>query len=103
MTRIEEAWKVSLEEKNKISDNLEEGASLTTVRGDEYMEKGMKNVPCMKRMVWHRTMCELLNHVGEIITEGRIVAYDPRELVLDDNLGETKVGVTILNYPKDIS
>jgi hypothetical protein len=44
-----------------------------------------------------------VNHVGEMIAEGRIVACDLRELVLDDNLGETNVRVTILNCPNDRS
>jgi hypothetical protein len=44
-----------------------------------------------------------VNHVEEIIVEGRIVACDPKELVLDDNLGETKLWVTILSCPKDTS
>jgi len=57
----------------------------------------------MKRMKWRGKKCELVNHVGKIIVEGRIVAYDPREPVLDDDLREIIVGVTILNYPKDRS
>jgi hypothetical protein len=42
-----------------------------------------------------------VNHVGEIIVEKRIVIYDPRELVLDDNFGEIDVGVIIFSWPKD--
>jgi hypothetical protein len=34
-----------------------------------------------------------MNHVGDIIVEGRIVACDPKELALDDNFGETKVDI----------
>ncbi len=64
-------------------------------------QEGMKNVPRMKRMKWWGRKCELVNNVGKIVVEGRIVAYDPRELVLDDDLGEIDIGVTILNYPKD--
>jgi len=45
----------------------------------------------------------LINHVVNIIVGRKIVAYDPRELVLDDDLGETEVGVRILNCPKDTS
>ncbi len=63
----------------------------------------MKNVPCMKRMEWCGRKCELVNHVGEITAKGRIVACDPRKPILDDNLGETEVGVTILSCPKDTS
>ncbi len=42
-----------------------------------------------------------MNHVGKIIVEGRIVTHDPREPILDEDFGEIKVGVPILNYPKD--
>ncbi len=100
---IEEAQEASLEENIIISYGLEEGAPSTTTRGDEEMEEGMKNVPCMKRMEWCGRKCELVNHVGKIIVEGRIVAYDPKELILDDDLGETEVGVKILSCPKDTS
>ncbi len=64
-------------------------------------QEGMKNVLCMKRMEWWGRKCELVNHVGETIVEGRIVACDPREPILDDDLGEIDIGVTILKYPKD--
>jgi len=67
------------------------------------MEEGMKNVPCMKKIEWHGKKCELMNHVGNIIVGRRTVAYDPRELVLDDDLGEIEVGVRILSCPKDTS
>jgi len=100
---MEEAREASLEENTRIYDGLEEGAPSPIARGDEDMEQGMKNVPCMKIMEWCGRKCELVNHVGKIIAEGRIVSYDPKELILDDNLGETEVGVTILNYPKDTS
>jgi len=65
------------------------------------MEKGMKNVLCMKRMEWRGRKCELVNHVEEIIAEGRIVSHDPKEPILDEDFGEIKVGVPISNYPKD--
>jgi len=54
-----------------------------------------------ERIEWCGKKCELMNLVGNIIVEGRFVTCDPRELVLDYNLGETKVGVKILSYPKD--
>jgi len=44
-----------------------------------------------------------LNVVGEMITKEMIMACDLKELVLDKNLGETNVGVSILNYPNDRS
>jgi hypothetical protein len=46
----------------------------------------------------------VVNDVGEmIIVEGKIVTCDLKELVLNDDLGETNVGVTILSYPNDTS
>jgi len=100
---MEEDWDVSLKENSRISNSSKEGAPSTTIRGDEEMEERMKKIPCMEKMEWCRKKCELVNHVGDIIVEGRIVTCDPRELVLDDDLGETKVGVTILSFPKDTS
>ncbi len=44
-----------------------------------------------------------MDYVGVMITKGWINACDLRELVLDENLGETIVRVTILNYPCDIA
>ncbi len=102
LTPMEEAQEASIKN-TRISNGLEKGVLSTTTRGDEEMEEVMKNVLCMKRMEWHGRKCESVNHVGEIIAKGRIVAYDPREPILDNNLGETKVGVTILNCPKDKS
>jgi len=100
---MEEDQEASSEENTRISNTSKEGAPSTTIRGDEKMEEGMKNVPCMKRIEWHGKKCELMNHVGNIIVGRRIVAYDPRELVLDDDLGEIEVGVRILSCPKDTS
>jgi hypothetical protein len=44
-----------------------------------------------------------LNDVGEMITKEKIMACDLKEPILDKDLGETNVGVSILNYPKDRS
>ncbi len=80
---MEEDYEVSSEENTRISNSSKEGAPSTTIRDDEEMEEGMKYAPCMKRIEWHGRKCELMNHV---------VAYDPREFVLDDDLGELKLG-----------
>jgi hypothetical protein len=97
---MEEVWEANLEDNTRIFNDLKEGVLSTIVRSDEKMEKGVKNVPCMKIMEWHGRKCELVNHVGKIIVEGKIVICDPTELVLDNNLSETKVRVTILSWPK---
>jgi len=44
-----------------------------------------------------------VDYIGVMIVKGWINACDPKELVLDEDLGETDVGVTILNYPHDIA
>jgi hypothetical protein len=95
---MEEAREVSLKENIKFFDNMEEGTLLTSD-----MQEGMKIVPYMKRMEWYGRKCELLNHVGKNIIEGRIVTCDPKELVLDYDFGEIDVGVKILNCLKDKS
>jgi hypothetical protein len=82
---------------------MEEGGPSRNGRGEEDIHERMNYVPCMKRMEWHGRKCGLVNHVGEMIVKGRIIACDLRELVLDDDLGETNVGVTILNCPNDRS
>jgi hypothetical protein len=92
-----------VEENTKIYDSSKEGAPSTTIKGDEKMENGMKNVPCLKRMEWRGKKCELVNHVEDITVEGRIVACDPREPVLDNDFGETEIGVTMLSCPKHTS
>ncbi len=46
----------------------------------------------------------LVNDVGKIIiAEGRIVMCDLKEIVLNDDLGETDVRVTILSYQNERS
>ncbi len=44
-----------------------------------------------------------MDDIGVVIVKGRINACDPKEVVLDEDLGETNVGVTILSYPRDIT
>jgi hypothetical protein len=97
---MEDAQEASSKENTRKSNYLKEHVPSITIRGDEEMEEGMKNVPCMKRMEWRGRKCELVNHFGKIIAEGKIVAHDPRELILDEDC-EIKVGVPILSYPKD--
>ncbi len=44
-----------------------------------------------------------MDDVRVMIIEGWINACNPREPILDEDLGETNVGVTILNYTCDIA
>jgi hypothetical protein len=60
---MEEDQEASLEENTEISDSSKKGALSTTIKGDEEMEEGMKNAPCMKIIKWHERKCELMNHV----------------------------------------
>jgi hypothetical protein len=102
---INEVQEVSSEENVKFFDGMEEGGPSRSGRGEEDIHERMNYVPCMKRMEWcgRKYEYEMVNHVGKMIIEGRIVACDLKELVLDDDLGEINVGVTILNYPNDRS
>lgn len=59
-------------------------------------------VSSMRRMQCHGKKCELLNDVGEMIVEGRITC-DLREPILDEDLVETEVWVSILSCPNDKS
>jgi len=47
---MEEAWEASLEENTRSSNYLKKGVPSITIRGDEKMEEGRKNVLCLKRM-----------------------------------------------------
>jgi hypothetical protein len=100
---IKEVYEVSLEDNVRIANGMEEVGPSRSSRGEEDIHEEMKYVPYMKRMEWHGRKCELVNHVGEMVVEGRIVTCDPRELVLDNNLGEIDVRVTIFSYPNDRS
>ncbi len=100
---IEEVQEVSSKENVKFLDGMEEGAPSKSGRGEEDIHEGMNYFPCMKRMEWCGRLYELVNHVGKVITRRMIVACDLKELVLDYDLGETNVGVAILNYPSDRS
>ncbi len=100
---IEGVYEVSSKENARIFYGMEEGGPSRSGRGEEDIHERMNYVPCMKKMEWHGRKCGLVNHVGEMIAEGRIIVCDLRKLVLDNNLGETNVGVTMLNYPNDRS
>jgi hypothetical protein len=44
-----------------------------------------------------------VDDVGLFVANGRVIACDPREVVLDNKLGEDHVGVTILYCLNNIS
>jgi hypothetical protein len=55
------------------------------------------------RCVWQGVECELVDDVGLFIASGHVIASDPKEAVLDNQLGEDHVGVSILYCPNYIS
>jgi hypothetical protein len=48
-------------------------------------------------MAWKE--CHSVNYVEKLITIRRIIVCDLGEHVLDEDLGEKHVGITILSYP----
>jgi hypothetical protein len=47
--------------------------------------------------------CDLVNDVGLFIASGHVIAYDPREAILDNQLNEDHVKVSILYCPNNVS
>jgi hypothetical protein len=46
--------------------------------------------------------CELVDDVGLFVVNGHVIACGPREVALDNQLGEDHVGVNILYSPDNI-
>jgi hypothetical protein len=49
-----------------------------------------------QRFEWRGAKCDIVDDGGVFIKEGWVVAYDPHEIVLDNQLGEAHVGLCIL-------
>jgi hypothetical protein len=47
--------------------------------------------------------CELVDDVGLFVASGYVIVSDPREAILDNQLGEDHVGVNILYCLNNIS
>jgi hypothetical protein len=47
--------------------------------------------------------CELVDDVGLFVISGRVITSDPREAIIDNQLGEDHVNVSILYCPNNIS
>jgi len=47
--------------------------------------------------------CDLSNDAKVFIVSGLVIACDPKEVVIDNKLGEDHVGVSILYCPSDVS
>jgi hypothetical protein len=50
------------------------------------------------RFEWQGVECDLVNDGGVFIAKGQVVACDPHEAILDDQLGADHVGLCILYY-----
>jgi len=50
----------------------------------------------MKRMEWCGKKCELVTHVGEMIVEGKIIVFDSKKPILDNDLG--KINCWVHNF-----
>ncbi len=61
-----------------------------------------KNVPSLGHCSWRGTQLDV-NDEGVFVDKGWINACDPREAMLDDDLGEDHVGLFILYCLDDIS
>ncbi len=51
---------------------------------------------------WQGVECELVNDVGLFVVSGHVITSDPREAVLDNQLGEDHVSVSIFYYLNNI-
>jgi hypothetical protein len=55
------------------------------------------------RFQWRRVECDLLDDYGVFIAKGRVIACDPMDTVLDDQLAEDHVGLCIMCCPSIVS
>ncbi len=47
--------------------------------------------------------CELVDDVGLFVASGCVIAYDPKELVFDNQLNEDHVKMSILYFSNNVS
>jgi hypothetical protein len=52
---------------------------------------------------WQGSECELVDDVGVFIVTKHVIACDPNEVVLDNQLGEDHVGLSILYCSNNVS
>jgi len=52
---------------------------------------------------WHGKECNVQNLESVFLTRGHVMAFNPKEVILDDILGDDHFGLTILYYLGDIS
>ncbi len=57
----------------------------------------------LRHCSWRGIECDVVDVEGVFIVRGQLIACDPREIVLYDDLGEDRFGSLILYCPNDIS
>jgi len=82
----------------------EEGNGKIKKERTENENKGKNSCISLKgRCVWQVVECELVDDVGLFVASGYVIVSDPREAILDNQLGEDHVGVNILYCLNNIS
>jgi len=61
------------------------------------------NVPLLRRCNWRGTKCGIVDVEFCFVSRDQVIASDPKEAVLDDDLGKDHVGLLNLYCPNDIS
>ncbi len=54
------------------------------------------NIVGRYRFQWSGVECDLLDDDGVLIAKGQLIACDPMDTILDDQLGEDHVGLCIM-------
>jgi hypothetical protein len=60
------------------------------------------NVLSLRRS-WRGIECDIVDVKGVFIVRGQLITCDPREVVLDDDLGENRFRLFILYFPNNIT
>jgi hypothetical protein len=63
----------------------------------------ISNILQIRRFEWRGVKCDLVDNVGVFLAKDHVVACDPHEATLDDQLGEDHVGLCILYCPVTMS
>lgn len=61
------------------------------------------NVPSLRQCSWRGTECGVADAELFFVAREQVIASDPKEVALDDDLGEDHVGLFNLYCPNDIS
>jgi hypothetical protein len=61
------------------------------------------NVPSLRWCIWRGTKCGVVDVEIFFVVKKQVIASNPKEVALDDDLGEDHVGLFNLYCPNDIS